>query len=416
MTRPLLKVSPMAKKKPRRPRDRSRGFSTISVHGGQDRHKPADSITTPIFQTSTFVFRSLAEGVRYAQLRSKGKATRFEYGRYGSPTQRDAERKIAELEGAEAALVFASGMAAVSTALLALVSQGEHIVCGDEVYKRTRDFCEVALPRFGIETTFVPSTDLRALKKALRPNTAAVFLECPTNPRLFVPDLARAARLVHENCAACLLVDNTFATPINLRPLELGADLVLHSVTKYLAGHNDILGGAVAGPKQLVANIFELEKALGGIMDAHCAYLLIRGLKTLDVRVRKQNENGLAVARFLTRRRKVKTVYYPGLPTHPGYRRARRQMSGFGGVVSFELRGDLKAVGRFMDALTIPYLGPSLGGVESLAYHPASLTFNELSPKERAELGISDQLIRLSCGIEDADDLIADLKQALKKV
>jgi len=386
------------------------------VHGGQDRQKPDDSITTPIFQTSTFVFRSLAEGVRYARLRSQGKATRFEYGRYGSPTHRDAERKIAELEGAEAALVFASGMAAVSTALLALVSQGEHIVCGDEVYKKTRDLCQVVLPRFGVETTFIPTTDLRALKRALRPNTAAVLLECPTNPRLFVPDIARTARLVHQHCSARLLVDSTFATPINLRPLELGADLVIHSVTKYLGGHNDILGGAATGSKELIDQVFELHKYLGAVMDAHCAYLLIRGLKTLDVRMRKHNENGLAVARFLARHPKVKTTYYPGLPSHPDYRRARRQMTGFGGVVSFELKGDLKAVGRFMDALTIPYLGPSLGGVESLAYHPASLTFNELSAKERTELGITDQLIRLSCGIEDADDLIADLKQALKRV
>ncbi len=357
----------------------------------------------------------MAEGVRYAQLRSEGKATRFEYGRYGSPTQRDAERKIAALEGTEAGLVFASGMAAVSTVLLALSSQGEHIVCSDEVYKRTRDFCETALPRFGIETTFVPPTDLLALKRALRPNTAVVLLECPTNPRLFVPDLTRAARTVHENSAALLVVDSTFATPVNLRPLEFGADLVLHSVTKYLAGHNDILGGAVAGPKKLIDTVFEVEKSLGGIMDAHCAYLLIRGLKTLDLRVKKHNENGLAVARFLSKQKKVKTVYYPGLPSHPSYRTARRLMSGFGGVVSFEVKGSPKAVGRFLDALTIPYLGPSLGGVESLAYHPASLTFDQMSAEERAELGITDRLVRLSCGVEDADDLITDLTQALKK-
>lgn len=404
------------KKTPARRPDRPLGPSTRSVHSGQDRRKPEHSITTPIFQTSTFVFDSLAEGVRYAQLRAKGKATRFEYGRYGSPTQRDAERKIAELEGAEAALVFASGMAAVTTVVLTFASQGERVVCGDEVYKKTRDLCETVLPRFGVETTFVPTTDLRALKRALRPNTAVVFLECPTNPRLFVPDIARTAGIVHENSGALLMVDSTFSTPINLRPLELGADLVLHSVTKYLAGHNDILGGAVAGSKELMGQIFGLHKCLGAVMDPHCAYLLIRGLKTLDVRMKKHNENGLAVARFLAKHGKVRRVYYPGLPSHPGYRRAREQLSGFGGVVSFELKGNIKAVGRFLDALTIPYLGPSLGGVEALAYHPASLTFNELSPQERAQLGITDQLVRLSCGIEDADDLIADLEQALKKV
>ena len=407
----------MTRRKPRqKPTDRKAGFSTIAVHGGQARGKCEDSITTPIFQTSTFVFASLAEQLRYAQLRSQGKATRFEYGRYGSPTQRDAERKVAELEGAESALTFGSGMAAVTTAMLTFTSSGQHIVCGDEVYKKTRDFCVGVLPRFAVETTFVPSTDLRAIRKALRPTTAMVFLECPTNPRLFVPDLARTARLVHENSRALVVVDSTFATPVNLRPLALGVDLVIHSVTKYLAGHNDILGGVVAGPRRLIDAIFELEKSLGGIMDAHCAYLLIRGLKTLDVRMRKHNENGLAVARFLERHPKVTTVYYPGLRQHPSYRQARRQMAGFGGVVSFEVKGDLKAVGRFLDSLTIPYLGPSLGGVESLAYHPASLTFNEMPAEEREALGISDQLVRLSCGIEDAEDLIADLAQALDKV
>lgn len=407
----------MSKRKhPAKRTDTRAGFSTISVHGGQDRRKPESAITTPIFQTSTFVFASLAEQVRYAQQRSQGKATRFEYGRYGSPTQRDAERKVAELEGAESALSFASGMAAVTTAMLTFASSGQHIVCGDEVYKKTRDFCVSVLPRFHVETTFVPSTDLQAIKKALRPTTAMVFLECPTNPRLFVPDLAKTARLVHENSRAVFVVDSTFATPVNLRPLELGTDLVLHSVTKYLAGHNDILGGVVAGPRRLIDAIFELEKSLGGIMDAHCAYLLIRGLKTLDVRMRKHNENGVAVARFLTQHPKVRTVYYPGLRQHPSYRLARKQMAGFGGVVSFEVEGDPEAAARFLDALTIPYLGPSLGGVESLAYHPASLTFNEMSPAEREALGISDQLVRLSCGIEDAKDLIADLSQALDKV
>ena len=407
----------MSKKKPRptKPKPRS-GPSTLAVHGGQDRHKPQDSLTTPIFQTSTFVFASMADGARYAKLRSEGKATRFEYGRYGSPTQRDAERKIAALEAGEAALVFASGMAAVSTALLAFVSQGQHILCGDELYKKTRDFCESALPRFAIETTFFPTTDLRALRRALRPNTAVVLLECPTNPRLFVPDIARTAEVVHRNSSALLLVDSTFATPINLRPLELGADLVVHSLTKYLGGHNDLLGGAVVGRRELLEQVFELHKCLGAVMDPHCAYLLIRGLKTLQVRMRKHNENGLAVARFLAKHPKISRVYYPGLSNHPSYRVARRQMTGFGGVVSFEVKGDPAAVGRFMDALAIPYLAPSLGGVESLAYHPASLSFNELSPEERLALGISDQLIRFSCGIEDAEDLIADLAQALKKV
>jgi cystathionine gamma-synthase len=407
----------MTRRKPHeKPTDRRAGLSTIAVHGGQDRKKSEDSITTPIFQTSTFVFESFAEQVRYARLRSQGKAARFEYGRYGSPTQRDAERKVAELEGAESALTFASGMAAVTTAILTFTSSGQHIVCGDEVYKKTRDFCIGVLPRFAVETTFVPTTDLQAIRKALRPTTALVFLECPTNPRLFVPDLARTARLVHENSRALLVVDSTFATPVNLRPLALGVDLVLHSATKYLGGHNDILGGVVAGPRRLIAPIFELQKPLGGIIDAHCAYLLIRGLKTLDVRMRKHNENGLAVARFLAEHPKVTTVYYPGLRQHPSYRLARKQMTGFGGVVSFEVDGDLEAVARFLDSLAIPYLGPSLGGVESLVYHPASLTFNEMSPEEREALGISDQLVRLSCGIEDADDLIGDLAQALDKV
>jgi cystathionine gamma-synthase len=392
------------------------GFSTLSVHAGQDRQKPGDAITTPIFQTSTFVFQSLEEGEEFARLRSQGTVTRYEYGRYGSPTLTDAERKIAQLEGAESALLFASGMAAVSTSLLAVLSQGEHVVCGGEIYKKTRDFCETVLARFGVETTFVSAADVEAVRSALRPNTAVVMLECPTNPRLFVPDVPAVAEAVHKGSSAALFIDSTFATPVNLRPLSLGADLVIHSATKYLGGHNDILGGAIAGGKQLVSQVFDLQKSLGGVMDPHCAYLLIRGLKTLAVRVAKHNENGLAVARFLANHAKVKAVYYVGLEGHPSYKVARKLMSGYGGVVSFEVDGDKAAVGRFMDALTIPYLGPSLGGVETLAYHPATLTFNDLSPEQRAELGITDQLVRLACGIEDADDLVADLDQALAKV
>jgi cystathionine gamma-synthase len=388
-----------------------KGFSTRSVHAGESRHKYADAITTPVVQSSVFVFDNTAEMKEYVA----GKKNRLEYGRYGNPTQRVAEEKLAALEEAQDALLFATGMAAVTTALLAFLSGGDHLVVTDDCYRKTRVFCETTLARLGVETTFVPVGDLEGLDNAMRKNTKVVLAESPTNPHLYIVDLARAAEITARN-GAKLLVDSTFATPYNQQPLKLGVDLVIHSGTKYLGGHNDLLAGVVMGAEQVVGPVRDLQGQLGPTIDPHCAYLLLRGLKTLALRVERHNENGLAIASFLENHPKIERVYYPGLKTHPDHAVAKKQMRGFGGVVSFLLKDGLDETLRFIDGLTLPYLGPSLGGVESLVYHPATLTFNDLPKAEREKLGITDNLVRYAAGIEDEEDIIADLEQALGSI
>ncbi len=389
----------------------TRGFSTRSVHAGETRDKYANAITTPIVQSSVYVFDDSVEMIEYVAGRKK----RLEYGRYGNPTQRVAEEKLAALEGAEDAQLFATGMAAVTTALLAFLSRGDHLVVTDDCYRRTRVFCETSLARLGVGSTFVSAGDYEELGKAICPNTKVVLTESPTNPHLHVIDLARVAEIAARN-GVKLFVDSTFATPYNQQPLALGADLVIHSGTKYLGGHNDLLAGVVVGAESVVGPIRDLQGQLGATIDPHCAYLLLRGLKTLALRVEKQNKNGMAIARFLEGYPKVERVYYPGLETHPDHEVAKRQMRGFGGVVSFLVKGDLDDTLRFIDALKLPYLGPSLGGVEGLVYHPATLTFNDMSRAERDRLGILDNLVRYAAGIEDEEDIIADLDQAFQSV
>jgi len=394
-------------------RPRRIGPSTASVHGGESRHKFANAITTPICQTSTFVFEDYAAIQAFVESSKNGPPSRYEYGRYGNPTEQAATDKLVALEGGEDGLLFASGMTATTTLMLALLSAGDHLVMTGEAYKKTREFSLKHLVRFGIETTTVPPDDYDAMAAAIRPNTRLFFTETPTNPRLWVVDLKRVADFKNDHPDLVVVVDSTFATPINLKPLSFGVDLALHSVTKYLGGHNDILGGAIIGSRDLVNRIRPMHQFLGGIMDPHCAYLLIRGLKTLAVRVERQNANAQRIAEFLDGHANVRRVFYPGLKGHPHHDLAVRQMAGFGGVVTFEVDGSLPQTFRFLEALTIPYMGPSLGGVESLVYHPASLTFNHYAPEEREAIGITDQLVRFAVGIEDADDLIADLDQAL---
>jgi len=399
------------------PDDRPKmGPSTRSVHGGEPRIKAASAITNPIFQTSTFVFENLAEIQAFAASRNAGAPSRFEYGRYGNPTEQAATAKLVALEGGEDGILFASGMAAATVTLLGLLSAGDHMVITDEAYKKTREFAIKDLKRFGIACTVVPPDDYDAMAAAIRPNTKVFFTETPTNPRLWIIDLPRVAAFKQDHPDLVVVVDSTFGTPINIQPLALGADVALHSVTKYLGGHNDVLGGAIVGSKDVIGRIRPMHQTLGTIMDAHCAYLLIRGLKTLAIRVARHNENAQRVAEFLEAQERVTRVYYPGLASHPQHDLAARQMTGFGGVVSFDVGASQEDTFRFIEALKIPYLGPSLGGVESLVYHPASLTFDRYTPEERAAIGITDTLVRLAIGIEDADDLIADLDQALGQV
>lgn len=396
--------------------------STRSVHAGEERRKPYGALTSPIVQTSTYTFEDtdavLDFMARKAERTSAREAggdleLRDEYGRYSNPTQQAAERKLAALEGGEGAVLFGSGMAAITTALLALLSAGDHAIVVRNCYRRTREFADKFLPRWGAETTSVAIDDLAGLAAAIRPNTRLIFVETPTNPHIRIIDLEAVAALARPR-GILTMVDSTFATPLNLQPLALGLDLVVHSATKYLAGHNDLLAGVVIGPHRLVTEIEYARGMLGAVLGPHDAYLLLRGLKTLALRVQRQNENGMRVARFLEGHPAVARVYYPGLPSHPDHEIACRQMAGFGGVVSFELVGDKERTSRFVDALRIPYIGPTLGGVESIVQQQA--LFISLDMAEREASGVSDTLVRYALGIEDADDLIADLAQALDAV
>ncbi len=386
-------------------------FSTLAVHGGEDRQKPYGALTTPIVQSSTYTFQGTTEILDFMRRKEAGDpSVREEYGRYGNPTQTAAEQKIAALEGGERALLFASGMNAITTTLLTLLSSGDHLVTVEGAYRRTDEFAREFLPRWGVKTTAVPIDDPDALRNAIQSNTRVIMSETPTNPYLRVMDLPRMVEIA-AGANILTIIDSTFATPINLRPLEHGLDLVIHSATKYLGGHNDLLAGAVVGPGDVLSKIQGARGVLGGMSNPNDAYLLIRGMKTLELRVRRQNENGQRVAEFLNEHSAVSRVHYPGLLNHPDHQVARRQMTGYGGVVSFEIDGGMQETGDFIDRLQLPYVGPTLGGVESVVEQMAALF--SLDPGKRREAGIKDNLVRYALGIEDADDIIADLDQAL---
>lgn len=386
------------------------GLSTQSIHAGEDRLRYADSITTPIVQTSTFVFKDTKEIEAYTK---HGKA-RFEYGRYGNPTDQVAERRLAILEGAEDCVVFGSGMSAIITTILALIRSGDNIVITDDAYKKTLEFCSSYLQRFGVNCTIVPFGDYTALEKAINRKTRFIFSESPTNPYLNIFDLNRLVKIARKH-RVLTLIDSTFSTPLNQRPLEFGVDLVMHSCTKYLAGHNDILAGTVLGRSELIDEIRALHKAIGGVIDPHCCYLLLRGLKTFPLRMARHNESAMTVARFLEGHPCVKRVYYPGLESHPHHQIAVAQMKGFGGVVTFDIKGGLEEAKRFLDALKLCFIAPSLGGVETLITHPATVSYYDFTRTQRYALGITDTLLRLSVGVEDVQDLVADLDQALRR-
>lgn len=393
---------------PAAPRD----LSTACVRAGQPRQDAYDAVTTPISCTSTYAFGSSAE------LRDhfEGRTNREEYGRYGNPTVRAAEEKLAALDGGGDACLFASGMAAVTTTLFALLKKGDHVVLTADCYRRTRSFVQNFLARYGVDATLVPAGDLAALEAGVRPETRVIVTESPTNPYLRVADIEGIAAIKKKFPKVKVLVDSTFATPINQRPLEQGADLVIHSATKYLGGHNDLLAGVVTGDAGLVSVVRDLRGVLGGVLDPHAAYLLIRGIKTLALRVERQNRTALAVAQFLEAHPAVERVFYPGLPSHPDHELASKTMSGFGGVISFVLRTSLEGTARALDACQLATVAPSLGGVETLIEQPALMSFYELTPQERAAIGIRESLVRLAVGIEDEKDIIADLERVLATV
>jgi len=381
---------------------------TVAIHGGSEPEHKSGPLATPIFQTSTFGVEDNDEQRRVTH------SDRF-YTRYGNPTHTVAEKTIAELEGAEAALLFASGMGAITTTVLALVRAGDHIVAQADLYGGAMKFFSHWLPKFGVETSFVETTRAADFERVVRPNTRLMYLESPTNPTLKLVDLGRAVGIAKQH-GLTTLIDNTFATPINQRPIEHGVDIVLHSATKYMAGHSDLIAGVAAGSRKLMEQVWETRTTLGGTMDPHAAFLLLRGLKTLVVRVERHNQNALRVAQFLEKHARVKRVNYPFLASHPQHALAVQQMSGGGGLLSFEVDGTAEETRRFTESLRMFALAPSLGGVDSLVTLPVVTSHAMVSPEERKQMGITEQLVRLAIGIENAEDLIADLEQALAVV
>ena len=386
------------------------GFSTKAVRAGERRDPETGSVVTPIYETSVFAFTSTQQLIDAVI----EKNSRDVYTRWSNPTITAAETKIAELEGAEDCAVFSSGMAAISTAIINLVSPGDHIVSVRDLYGGTVGLFSDLMTRFRVRTTFVESTNISEIESAVKSDTKVLFLETPTNPTLKLVDLAKAAQIAGEK-GAKVLVDNTLASPYNQQPLHFGCSATIHSATKYLAGHNDVTAGAIAGPKELIGPMKKLRRTLGGVLDPHAAWLLLRGMKTLAVRMEKQNANGQEVAEYLENHPSVEKVYYPGLRTHPQHSLAKRQMKGFGGVLSFELKGDINRTIRFVDSLKLALLGASLGGTETLVSQPSTVSHYFMDPAERRKAGIGDSLVRLSLGIEDAADIIADLAQAFDK-
>jgi cystathionine gamma-synthase len=386
--------------------------STAAVHAGTERSRAHHTLTPSIAQTATYTFENTATLERYMRGEDPD-PEREEYGRYGNPTVRELERRIAALEGAEDAVAFSSGMAATATTLLALLKSGDHLVLFHDCYRRTRQLVTQTLQRFGIDHTLVEPGNLAAMEAAIRPNTRLVVTESPTNPLNFCVDLAKLASVVKSKGRIRTLVDSTFATPVNSKPLELGIDLVVHSATKYLSGHNDVLGGVLAGPSHLVSLVRDTRGVVGAVLDPHAAFLIMRGLRTLVLRVERQNQSALALARALEKHPRIERVHYPWLESHPSFAVATSQMRGGGAVVSFVVKGGRAAASRVVDSARIPQIAASLGGVETLIEQPAIMSFFELGDDALAKIGIDPALIRLSVGIEETADLVEDLLRAL---
>ncbi len=374
---------------------------TKVIHAGEPSPRVEGAVILPIFQTAMFEYggEKSYDAIRYLRLNN-------------CPNHLALHKKLAALENAEAALVTSSGMAAISTSLLTVLSAGDHLLAQDCLYGGTHDFLTKDFSCFGISFDFIPADDPDEWKKKLRKNTRAIYVESMTNPLLQVADLKAVTRFAEEH-GILSMIDNTFPSPVNFRPPELGFDLSLHSATKYLNGHSDLVAGAVIGKAEWIERITHRLNHLGGSLDAHAAFLLHRGLKTLAVRVRHQNQSALRIASFLEQHPAVSRVNYPGLESHPRHKRARELFDGFSGMLSFEVKGGVEAAEKFMHAARLPVVAPSLGGIETLLTRPATTSHSGMSPEDRHRLGISDGLIRVSIGLEAADDLIEDFSQAL---
>jgi cystathionine gamma-lyase/cystathionine beta-lyase/cystathionine gamma-lyase/homocysteine desulfhydrase len=379
------------------------GFSTKAIHVGQEPDPSTGSVTVPIFATSTYVQEEL------------GKHKGYEYARVSNPTRTRLETNLATLEGGTSAHVFASGMAAVTAVTQCYLKQGDHLICGHNVYGGVPRLFDQVLSKYGVEFSYVDTSDLAAVKKAMRWNTRVVWIETPTNPLMVLTDIREVAKIAHARSAE-LVVDNTFMSPYFQRPLELGADMVMHSTTKFLNGHSDGLGGVIVGSKPHHAEkLAFMQKAAGAILSPFECWLVLRGVKSLAVRMVKHDQNGRAVADFLRKHKKVKKVLYPGFSDHPQHELAKRQMSGFGSMITFET-GSLKNAKKMLKKVRVCSLGESLGGVETLISHPATMTHAALGEAGRKEIGLSDGMVRISVGIEDAEDIIADLDEALGEI
>jgi methionine-gamma-lyase len=393
---------------------RNKKFATQAIHGGHKKDPVSGALTTPIYQTSTFVFDTAEQGGRRFALEEEG----FIYSRLGNPTNMQVEEKIALLEKGEACLSTASGMGAITSALWTALKAGDHIVASKTLYGCTYALLNHGISRYGVEVTFVDATNLDEVRAAMKENTKVVYLETPANPDLKLVDIEEVAKIGHTVEGCLVMVDNTFCTPYLQRPLELGADVVIHSATKYLNGHGDVIAGFVVGKKEFIdqVRLFGLKDMTGAVLSPFDAYLIMRGMKTLQVRMDKHTKNAMEVAKFLESHPMVELVNYPGLESFPQYELAKKQMDMPGGMIAFEVKGGLEAGKKLLNSLELCTLAVSLGDCETLIQHPASMTHSPYTQEERAEAGISEGLIRISVGLEAAEDIIADLDQGLNKL
>ncbi len=393
-----------------------KGFGTLAIHAGNFEKETFGALATPIYQSSTFYFDSCEQGGK----RFAGEEGGYIYTRLGNPTTTVLEEKVAALEGAEACCAVGSGIGAVTSCLWSIAAAGKHIVADKALYGCTFAYLNHGMTRYGVEVSFIDTADLAQVKKALKPNTCCVYLETPANPNLKITDLKAVSKIAHDyNPEIMVVCDNTFATPYLQRPLELGCDAVIHSGTKYLNGHGDVIAGFVCGNKDFITTVkfFGLKDMTGAVMDPFAAFLILRGLKTMEVRMKRHCESAQAIAEYLEKHPKVEKVYYPGLKSHEGHEIAAKQMhGGYSGVIAFEVKGGMQAGIKFCNSLKLATIAVSLGDAETLIEHPASMTHSPYSPEERAAAGISDGLVRLSVGLENVEDIIADLEQGFKLI
>jgi len=390
-----------------------KGFATKTIHGGSEKN-PFGALTTPIYQTSTFVFDTAEQGGRRFALEEDG----YIYSRLGNPTSSVVENKLALLEGAQAAIATSSGIGAISSTMWTLLKAGDHVLADKTLYGCTYALLSHGLTKFGIEVDFIDTSDLKAVEKTMRSNTRVVYLETPANPNLKIVDIPAVCEIAHKNKYTKVVVDNTFATPYLQNPLKLGADLVVHSATKYLNGHGDLVAGFVAGDLETVTQIrlIGVKDMTGSVISPNDAFLLMRGMKTLELRMARHCSNAGKVAKFLDNHSMVEKVYYPGLESHEGHEIAKKQMNGFGGIIAFDVKGGLEAGKKLLNSLELCALAVSLGDTETLIQHPASMTHSPYTVEERAAAGITEGLVRISVGLEEADDIISDLEQGLAKL